>query len=225
MAMGRKTSGRQKGSQNKVNVATRERIEQECDPIGFMMKVARGESIERRRLSGDGTETLETISPTPEQQIDANVFLARKLMPDAKAATISMSLPEIKTAEDVLIACMPRYRHLHQAGGLLLAPASLYAVKTAANRWHSIRSACPRAGGSASQSPSRAVGHGSYRGFRRARSNAPITADCAYTRGRDEDRRRQARTSLHQYRAIARTGKSKMPSELEERHIDVRNRG
>jgi hypothetical protein len=91
MAMGRKTGGRQKGSQNKVNVATRERIERECDPIGFMMRVVKGEAVEAALPLKDERDRIEKVQifPTVEQRIAAAEYLGRKVMPDLKATEIS----------------------------------------------------------------------------------------------------------------------------------------
>ena len=41
-----KTGGRRMGTPNKDNAATRERIENEADPIGFLCRIVRGEEIE-----------------------------------------------------------------------------------------------------------------------------------------------------------------------------------
>jgi hypothetical protein len=89
MAIGRKTGGRTPGVPNKVTAATRDRIESEADPIGFLIAIQNGEAIE-------GIETL----PTLEQRMSAAVNLARKVAPDARDAPIRLDLPTIQEPGD-----------------------------------------------------------------------------------------------------------------------------
>tara|TARA_B100000809_G_C14732210_1_gene385418 strand:+ start:13 stop:270 length:258 start_codon:yes stop_codon:yes gene_type:complete len=51
-----KTGGRQKGTPNRVNAASRDRIEQEADPIGFLIRIVRGEALEDEKPSLDGSD-------------------------------------------------------------------------------------------------------------------------------------------------------------------------
>ena len=98
--------GRPPGAPNKVNVATRERIEREADPVGFFIKVAAGEAIEAAVPIGpdrDHTEKVK-IYPTLEQRSQAQRVLINKLLPDAKSSPITIALPDVKTVDDVLVA-------------------------------------------------------------------------------------------------------------------------
>ena len=95
--------GRPPGSPNKVNMVTRERIEREADPVGFFIRLASGEAIEAAVPIGpdrDHTEKVK-IYPTLEQRSQAQRVLINKLLPDAKVAPITLTLPEVKTADDV----------------------------------------------------------------------------------------------------------------------------
>ena len=81
MANGRKTGGRQAGIPNKATAATRERIEREADPIGFLCRVANGEEIEAAPERESGA--LAKVRPTLDQRLSAAQTLARKIQPDA----------------------------------------------------------------------------------------------------------------------------------------------
>lgn len=61
-----KSGGRQKGTANKVTATTRERIEKEADPIGFLVNVVNGEPIEVASPA-DSSQTV-TIYPNYEQR-------------------------------------------------------------------------------------------------------------------------------------------------------------
>jgi hypothetical protein len=102
----RSGAGRPAGVPNKVNMVTRDRIEREADPVGFFIKLAAGEAIEAAVPVGpdrDHTEKVK-IYPTLEQRSQAQRVLINKLLPDAKVAPITLTLPEVKTADDVLAA-------------------------------------------------------------------------------------------------------------------------
>ena len=86
-----KTGGRQAGTPNKATAIIRQRIS-EADPIGFMIQVAKGESI------GDSP------APTLAERIKANEWLGRKLTPDAKERQISFKVPKIEKPADALKA-------------------------------------------------------------------------------------------------------------------------
>ena len=86
-----KTGGRQAGTPNKATAIIRQRIG-EADPIGFMIQVAKGESI------GDSP------APTLAERIKANEWLGRKLTPDAKERQISFKVPKIEKPADALKA-------------------------------------------------------------------------------------------------------------------------
>lgn len=67
-----KWGGRKKGTPNKINVATRSRIEEEADPIGFLCGIIRGSDV-------------EGVTPTLEQRMAAAKILAGKVLPDLRS--------------------------------------------------------------------------------------------------------------------------------------------
>ena len=86
-----KTGGRRKGTPNRTNVATRERIESEADPIGFLCRVNRGDDV-------DGE------IPTLDQRMTAAKILADKVLPDLRSvemehSTIQSEVTELSDAE------------------------------------------------------------------------------------------------------------------------------
>lgn len=99
---GERRGGRAKGTPNKVTAATRDRIEREADPIGFLAKVAAGQQIEAATEGGSDRKTK--IYPTAEQRMHAAGILARKVVPDAKDETIRIDLPRIEAAHDIVAA-------------------------------------------------------------------------------------------------------------------------
>jgi len=94
--------GRPPGAPNKVTVATRERIENEADPIAFLGTVMRGEAIKSAPAKEEGTQIA--IFPTTDQRISAARVLADKLVPNAKARPITMEVPKFETAGDLVAA-------------------------------------------------------------------------------------------------------------------------
>ena len=78
-----KSGGRQKGTANKVSATTRERIEKDADPIGFLVNIVNGEPIEVANPS-DSSNAV-TVYPNYEQRQTAAQTLARKVLPDMKA--------------------------------------------------------------------------------------------------------------------------------------------
>ncbi len=91
-----KSGGRQKGTANKVSATTRERIEKEADPIGFLVNVVNGEPIEVADPTDPSATT--TVYPSFEQRQDAGKTLARKVLPDMKALGHSGDGPEFQSA-------------------------------------------------------------------------------------------------------------------------------
>ena len=99
-----KTGGRAKGTANKISVATRERIEKEADPIGFLIYVVQGRLMKSAPMK-DYSETVD-VYPTLDQRISAAQALARKIVPDMKAVehsgkaavpvTFVMNIPDQK---------------------------------------------------------------------------------------------------------------------------------
>ena len=82
-----KTGGRQKGVANRTRVQTLERINQEADPIGFLILVARGLQFEAATEAG-ASEKVK-MYPTHDQRLDAAKVLARKVLPDTKAVEMT----------------------------------------------------------------------------------------------------------------------------------------
>ncbi len=101
-APGERKGGRQAGVPNKVNAATRERIEKDADPIGLLCRIANGEPIEASPTK-DGEEA-QTLRPTLDQRMSAAQTLARKVQPDAKDRTVQFGLPAIETVADTIKA-------------------------------------------------------------------------------------------------------------------------
>ncbi len=98
----KRRGGRQKGTPNKVTAATRERIEKEADPIGFLCSIVQGEAL-KVAPAKNGAEQVE-MYPTMDQRLSAAQALARKVQPDAKDTTIQIDLPELKAADDAVAA-------------------------------------------------------------------------------------------------------------------------
>lgn len=65
---------------NRVHFATRDRIESEADPVGFLIRVVRGEALDDER-------------PTLDQRMNAARLLAGKIVPDMRAVEISVEDP------------------------------------------------------------------------------------------------------------------------------------
>jgi hypothetical protein len=106
MPKGVRLGGRQKGTPNKINLATREEITRLADPVGFFTKLANGEAVEIRREVEGQPGQYETVEhyPTFDQRFKAQSELFRVTMPAAKSAPVRIDLPEVKTATDVLEA-------------------------------------------------------------------------------------------------------------------------
>lgn len=92
-----KSGGRGKGTPNKHTAATRDRIREEGDPIGFLLSVMNGETMSVA-VQKDGDDPV-TVLPTLDQRLSAATTLARKTVPDAKDKAITIDMPEIETAE------------------------------------------------------------------------------------------------------------------------------
>ena len=75
---------------NRVNAASRDRIEQEADPIGFLIRIVRGEALEDEK-------------PSLDQRMNAARLLAGKVLPDLRG--IEMTDAEI---EAMLVAAQPQ---------------------------------------------------------------------------------------------------------------------
>ncbi len=102
MAKRTKTGGRATGTPNKTTAKTRDRIEAEGDPIGFLLGVMNGETM-TVAVQKDGNAPV-TVLPTLDQRLSAATTLARKTVPDAKDKAISIDMPEINTAEHAVQA-------------------------------------------------------------------------------------------------------------------------
>jgi hypothetical protein len=97
VAKGTRIGGRAKGTPNKVNLATRDRIMREADPLAFLISVSNGQAIKVGPPESDGEEY-----PSLDQRIHVAVTLARKVIPDLKpadgGAALPGNLPAITTA-------------------------------------------------------------------------------------------------------------------------------
>ena len=80
-------SGRRKGTPNRSRVQVLERIEREADPVGFLIRIAKGLQFEAATEAG--AKTKEKMYPTSDQRLDACRILARKVLPDQKAVEIT----------------------------------------------------------------------------------------------------------------------------------------
>ena len=87
-----KTGGRKQGVSNKANIATRLRIEQEADPIGRLVTAA-----STGKVKIGETEMVLDI----DQYLSVLRELRRVIVPDAKSRAVSLSLPPLRTAQDV----------------------------------------------------------------------------------------------------------------------------
>lgn len=82
-----KTGGRQKGTRNKLTVDAKARIEKEADPLGFLIKLVRGEKI---KVGAAGNPVVEIeLYPTMEQRQRAAEKLLAKIVPDMKALEVA----------------------------------------------------------------------------------------------------------------------------------------
>lgn len=85
-----KTGGRKAGTPNKATALIRQRID-EADPIGFMIQVATGETV-------DGS------TPTMAERLKAAEWLGRKIVPDVKERAINFTVGDINSPSDALRA-------------------------------------------------------------------------------------------------------------------------
>ena len=82
-----KTGGRQRGTPNRCNAQTRERINELADPIAFMTDVMLGKRMSAAGEPGDAKKTW--CYPTVDQRVKAGETLLRKVLPDLKATELS----------------------------------------------------------------------------------------------------------------------------------------
>lgn len=92
-------AGRPKGASG-ITKAARERIATDCDPIGFLASVMRGEA---QTYSGERGEEMTHV-PTMDQRLSAARTLSGKLVPDAKDRPISFDVGAIASPKDALNA-------------------------------------------------------------------------------------------------------------------------
>ncbi len=73
---------------------TRERIEREADPVGFFIKLAKGEAIDVAVPIGSDRDHTEKVKiyPTLEQRSHAQRVLIDKILPDTKVAPLTLSV-------------------------------------------------------------------------------------------------------------------------------------
>ena len=94
---GERRGGRKKGTPNKVTASTRERIEKEGDPVGFLCRVVKG-----LKINGE--------KPTLDQRKDAAKKLIDKTVADLKAIDV------VATLDDDLAALIRAARKRASAG-------------------------------------------------------------------------------------------------------------
>lgn len=82
---------------NSITRAARERIAEECDPLGFLTGVMRGEP----QRYGEGEQAGEH-QPTMADRMNAARTLANKLAPDAKDRPLSFPVGAIDGPADAL---------------------------------------------------------------------------------------------------------------------------
>lgn len=103
---------------NKLTRAMRERISEECDPIGFLSSVMKGEP----QAYGPADERQEH-QPTMDQRMTAARTLANKLAPDAKDRPLSFNVGQINGPDDAL-AAMARVVEAMSSGDLTASEAA-----------------------------------------------------------------------------------------------------
>lgn len=94
-----KTGGRKKGTPNKVTIDVRARIEKQADPVGFWIKVARGEKF---TVGAPNNPLVQTDwYPTFNQIMVAQRWLLNKLVADVRAVEISNPEDKVLTIKIV----------------------------------------------------------------------------------------------------------------------------
>lgn len=90
-------NGRTPGVPNRLTMAMRERIATECDPIGFLSSVMKGEAQPYHEAGAE----LQHV-PTMDQRMTAARSLVGKVCPDAKDRPIAFPVGEINGPADAL---------------------------------------------------------------------------------------------------------------------------
>jgi hypothetical protein len=67
---------------------TRKRIGEEADPVGFLIRVAKGQRV--KASPNDTGKYVRLVYPTMDQRMKANEILAAKVAPDLKAMDVTM---------------------------------------------------------------------------------------------------------------------------------------
>lgn len=123
MAPRRKTGGRKAGTPNKVNAATRDRIEAEGDPVGLLIAIAKGDPLKAAPVK-DAADAVETY-PTTDQRLNAARWLGERLVPPAKSRAVQFSMPSLEKPED-LPAAIDAVISAAAAGSLRLDEADTF---------------------------------------------------------------------------------------------------
>ena len=94
-------SGRKRGTPNKDRAFTVARIEKEADPLGLLIKVCRGD----RMTAGPepGAKKKAWWFPSADQRLQAATVLARKVLPDLRAAETTVELNTTITRVESII--------------------------------------------------------------------------------------------------------------------------
>jgi hypothetical protein len=82
-------SGRRRGTPNRSTSQTREYIQQQYNPVDFLLRVARG--LRWDPLPPAAKQDKLAAYPTADQRMHAAGLLLRRVMPELKATDLSLS--------------------------------------------------------------------------------------------------------------------------------------
>ena len=71
-----------------MNAASRDRIEQEADPIGFLIRIVRGEALDDEK-------------PSLDQRMNAARLLAGKVLPDLRGIEMQLDAQREKSVSEM----------------------------------------------------------------------------------------------------------------------------
>jgi hypothetical protein len=83
-----------KGVPNNANAATRKRIEESGDPVGFLISIMNGEPVSKKDADGN---VVGYDKPNIDHRINAARELLKKLVPDLKAVEVGTANGEAIT--------------------------------------------------------------------------------------------------------------------------------
>lgn len=130
--------GRPKGIPNGITKAARQRIAEDCDPLGFLASVMKGEPQAYTVDVGadDGEGSLAYHTPSMADRMNAARSLANKLAPDAKDRPLTFKVGTINAPADAL-AAMGRVVEAMSDGDLTASEAAgvMAVVMTYLDAW------------------------------------------------------------------------------------------